>query len=141
MGLDSLLLCVNTLIVLSLTHKICRLNGGRVPAILNHMSRHINSYYCISEVLIGNTMMLLLAVHGEGMRGEWAPFLLSLMVAAISYFCIEFNEKHLHFTIAGLQGNRRRIIYTAIWVASLLVALYGLSKVTDPSELFSPFAL
>ena len=141
MGLDSLLLCVNALILLSLAHKLCRLIGGRVPAILNHMSRHLNSYYCVGEVLIGCAMMTLLAVRGEGLRGEWAPFLLSLMVIAISYFCIEFNEKHLHFTIAGLQGNRRRIIYTAIWVASLLVALYGLSKVRDAGEIFSRLAL
>ena len=139
-GLDSVLLCLNILILLSLAHKLCRLTGGRVPTIMSHLSKHINSYYCISVVLIGNTMMLLLAVHGEGMRGQWMPFLFGLLVIAVSYFCIEFNERHIHFTIAGLQGSKRTIVYTAIWIVSLMVACYGLSKVTDPSQLYSHFA-
>ena len=139
-GLDSAVLCLNTLILLGIMYKISRLTGGRVPAFISHLSKHINSYYCVSEVLIGVTMVTLLAARGELMRGQWMPFLFGLLVIAVCYFCIEFNERHLHFTIAGLQGSRRMVVYAAIWIASLSLAFYGLSKVTDPSELISHFA-
>lgn len=45
---------------------------GNAPV---YLSKHLNICYCISEVLIGNTMTLLPAVHGKGMRGQWIPFL------------------------------------------------------------------
>ena len=139
-GLDSAVLCLNTLILLGIMYKISRLTGGRVPAFISHLSKHINSYYCVSEVLIGVTMVTLLAARGELMRGQWMPFLFGLLVIAVCYFCIEFNERHLHFTIAGLQGSRRMVVYAAIWIASLSLAFYGLSKVTDPAELISHLA-
>ena len=91
-------------------------------------------------MLIGVTMVTLLAVRGELMRGQWMPFLFGLLVIAVCYFCIEFNERHLRFTIAGLQGSRRMVVYAAIWIASLSLAFYGLSKVTDPAELISHLA-
>lgn len=139
-GLDSVLLCLNVLIFLSILYKFSRLTGGRVPAFLNHMSRHINSYYCISDVLIGTAMIILLAVRGESMQGQLMPFLLGLLVLAVCYLCIEFNERYIHFTITGLRGAKRKIVYTAIWIVSLALVCYGLSMVTDPAELISYFA-
>ncbi len=139
-GLDSVVLCLNVLILLSIVHKICRLTDGKKTAFLSHLSKNVNSYYCISDVLIGSTALMLLTVRGELMQGKWMPFLFTLLAVAVCYLCIEFNARFIHFTIAGLQGSKRMIVYTVIWIVSLTLVLYALSQVTDPAEMISYFA-
>ena len=55
-------------------------------------------------------------------------------------FFIEINRKYIHFTLYGLQGSTRIIVYSAIWIASLVLAFYALSLVRDPVDLISPLA-
>ena len=138
-GLDALVLCLNTVVLLGIIYKICRLTGGKVPAFMAHLSKNINSYYCTSDVLIANSTVILLAVTGRFIQGQWMPYLFAMVVIALCYLCIELNTRYIHFTIAGLQGSKRAVVYTLIWIVSLMVAFYGLSKVTDPSDMISPF--
>ncbi len=68
------------------------------------------------------------------------PLLCGLLVVAACYFFIEINRKYIHFTLNGLQGSTRIIVYSAIWIASLVLAFYALSLVRDPVDLISPLA-
>ena len=68
------------------------------------------------------------------------PLLCGLLVVAACYFFIEINRKYIHFTLYGLQGSTRIIVYLAIWIASLVLAFYALSLVRDPVDLISPLA-
>ena len=140
-GLDSVVLCLNVLILLFIVYKICRLTNGKIPAFLSHLSKNVNSYYCICEVLIGNTMLILLSVFGRSMQTQWMPYLFTLLVLAVCYLCITFNARFIHFTINGLQGSKRMIVYTAIWIVSLTMVFYALSKVTDPADMMTHFVL
>ena len=49
---DAVALCLMTLCVLSLFHKLLRLGGGEPPRFVKHLSGHINQYYCVSYVFI-----------------------------------------------------------------------------------------
>ena len=130
--------CLNSLILLAVMYKISRLTGGKIPSFMNHLSKNINRYYCIHDVLIGTASVTLIASGVGLMRGEWLPLLSGLLVLAACYFFIEINRKYIHFTLNGLKGSTRVIVYSAIWIASLALAFYALSLVRDPVDLISP---
>ena len=138
LGPDGAVACLNSLILLAVMYKISRLTGGKIPSFMNHLSKNINRYYCIHDVLIGTASVTLLASGVGLMRGEWLPLLSGLLVLAACYFFIEINRKYIHFTLNGLKGSTRVIVYSAIWIASLALAFYALSLVRDPVDLISP---
>ena len=134
LGTDALAVCMDTLILIAVMYKISA-RIGRTPAFVNHLSRHINSYYCISDVLSGCARALLLVLTGEFLQSSLIPFLLGLLVTAACYFLIEINEKYIHFTISGLRGTKRIIVYAAIWAASIGITLYVLGLIPNVSEM------
>jgi hypothetical protein len=139
LGPDGAIMCQNGIILLAVMYKISRLTGGKVPAFVGHLSNNINRYYCTSDVLIGSTMILM-ASCGVMMQGQWLPLLSGLLVVAVCYFIIEINRKYIHFTLNGLQGSTRMIVYSVIWMVSLVLVFYALSLVRDPVDLISPLA-
>jgi hypothetical protein len=84
--------------------------------------------------------MILMASCGVMMQGQWLPLLSGLLVVAVCYFIIEINRKYIHFTLNGLQGSTRMIVYSVIWMVSLVLVFYALSLVRDPVDLISPLA-
>ena len=82
--------------------------------------------------------MILMASCGVMMQGQWLPLLSGLLVVAVCYFIIEINRKYIHFTLNGLQGSTRMIVYSVIWMVSLVLVFYALSLVRDPVDLISP---
>jgi hypothetical protein len=84
--------------------------------------------------------MILMASCGVMMQGQWLPLLSGLLVVAVCYFIIEINRKYIHFTLNGLQGSTRMIVYSVIWIVSLVLVFYALSLVRDPVDLISPLA-
>ena len=140
LGPDGAVLCLNAIILLAIMYKISRLTGGKVPSFMNHLSKNINRYYCIHDPLIGTTAIILLASCGELLQGQWLPLLCGLLVVAACYFLIEINRKYIHFTLNGLQGSTRIIVYSAIWIVSLVLVFYALSLVREPADIISPLA-
>ena len=140
LGPDGAVTCLNSIIFLAIMYKIRRLTGGKIPLLVNHLSKNINRYYCIHDVLICSVSVIILATGGQFLQGEWLPLLCGLLVVAACYFFIEINRKYIHFTLYGLQGSTRIIVYSAIWIASLVLAFYALSLVRDPVDLISPLA-
>jgi len=126
---DALVNCLMTLCMLALFHKLLKRSGGRCPALVTHLSRHINSYYCTSFVLYTPLGTLMVLLWGSRMPGAVLPFLYGLLVMAICHAVIDWNESRLHFTIANLKGRRRTIVYAAIWLATLLICVYAYPRI------------
>lgn len=137
LGPDAVFVCLNTLILLSIMYRICRITGSGIPGFMKHLSKHINRYYCVSEVLIGSSIMICLIFEIELSMGQWMAFLFGVLVIIVCFLCIECNARYIHLTLTGLQGMRRVIVYTLIWAASLALAFYALAQVTDSSEIIS----
>lgn len=138
LGPDGADMCMNGLILLAVMYKISRLTGGKAPSFMNHLSTNINRYYCIHDPLIGTTEVIILASGGELLKGQWLLLLIGLLVVAACYFIIEINRKYIHFTLNGLRGTTRIIVYSAIWIMSLALVFYALSLVRDPVDIISP---
>ena len=140
LGPDGADVCLNSIILLAVMYKISRLTGGKIPSYVNHLSKNINRYYCIHDVLLCQAVVIFLATATELTQAQWLPLLAGLLVLAACYFFIEINRKYIHFTLNGLQGSTRIIVYSAIWIVSLVLAFYALSLVRDPVDMISPLA-
>ena len=139
LGLDAVSSCMNAFIIMAVLYHICRLTGGKVPAFMAHLSQNINRYYCVSDVLLGICLVVLLAC-GAVFQNQWAVLLISISVTAVCYTVIELNARYVHFTLNGLKGAARIIVYTAIWIVSLAMVLYGLSLIKGSRPVVSFFA-
>ena len=139
LGLDAVSSCMNAFIIMAVLYHICRLTGGKVPAFMAHLSQNINRYYCVSDVLLGICLVVLLAC-GAVFQNQWAVLLISISVTAVCYAVIELNARYVHFTLNGLKGAARIIVYTAIWIVSLAMVFYGLSLIKGSGPIVSFFA-
>ena len=139
LGLDAVSSCMNAFIIMAVLYHICRLTGGKVPAFMAHLSQNINRYYGVSDVLLGISLVVLLAC-GAVFQNQWAVLLISISVTAVCYAVIELNARYVHFTLNGLKGAARIIVYTAIWIVSLAMVLYGLSLIKGSGPVVSFFA-
>ena len=139
LGLDAVSSCMNAFIIMAVLYHICRLTGGKVPAFMAHLSQNINRYYCVSDVLLGISLVVLLAC-GAVFQNQWAVLLISISVTAVCYAVIELNARYVHFTLNGLKGAARIIVYTAIWIVSLAMVFYGLSLIKGSGPIVSFFA-
>ncbi len=126
---DALVNCLTALCLLSLFYKLLKRNGGRLPALAAHLSRHINSYYCTSYLLYTPLGTLMVLFWNSRLPGTVLPLLYGLLVLAICHAVIDWNERKLHFTITKLQGRRRVIVYSVIWLATLVICLYAYPRI------------
>ena len=138
---DAVALCLMTLCVLSLFHKLLRLGGGEPPRFVKHLSGHINQYYCVSYVLISPVGTLLLALRDELLPGTVLPLLYGLVVLIVTYFIIEWNDKRLHFGISNLKGRKRTVVYAAIWIATLAIIVYVYPQVEEYATVWNDYLL
>ena len=121
---DAWVNCLMALCLMALFYRLLKRNGGRLPALAAHLSKHINSYYCTSFVLYTPLGTLMVLLFNSRLPGAVLPLLYGLLVLAICHAVIDWNESRLHFTIANLKGRRRTIVYAAIWLATLLICVY-----------------
>ena len=139
LGTDAVAACLNAFIVVAVLYHICRLTGGKVPAFMAHISRNINRYYCVSDALLGIAVVALLAC-GKVFQNQWAVLLTGILLIFACYAVIELNARYIRFTLNGLKGTKRIVVYTAIWIVSLAMAFYALSLVEDPGAISSFYA-
>ena len=139
LGTDAVAACLNAFIIVAVLYHICRLTGGKVPAFMDHISRNINRYYCVSDTLLGAAAVALLAC-GKVFQNQWAVLLTGILLIFACYAVIELNARYIRFTLNGLKGTKRIVVYTAIWIVSLAMAFYALSLVEDPGAISSFYA-
>ena len=128
-GPDAVAQCLAALVFLVLFYKLSGLTGGKTQALVNQISGNINQYYCVSYMFTFPMMTLLLATRGQLMPGGLLPFAYGLFTLVACYFIIEWNARHLHFGIAGLQGTKRRVVFCLIWALTIAVVLYVMPRI------------
>ncbi len=124
---DALANVLMSMFLLALFHKLLR--HRQAPKLVNHLSGHINQYYCVSYMFTFPMMTLLLATRGQLMPGGLPPFAYGLFTLVACYFIIEWNARHLHFGIAGLQGTKRKVVFAIIWVLTVAVIAYAMPRI------------
>ena len=125
---DAVANCTMAVALLAAFHQLLKLGKGQAPGYVNHLSKHINQYYCISYVLAWPTGTLLYAVRGELMPGNWLPLAYAVLVIAVTWLIIEWNEKHLHLHFNQKEGRKRIAVYAAIWIVTVLIVAYAYPK-------------
>lgn len=140
-GPDAAALCLTAAVILAALYRLSLRMGGRTPVAVDHLSRHINQYYCVSYVLIMPMRTLLMATRGELMPGGLLPTLYGLLVLAACYCIIEWNEKHLRFGIVTLRGKRRIVAHAAIWAATFAVVAYAYPRIEVFANVWNEYLL
>ena len=136
---DAVALCLMSVCVLAVFHKLLCLGRGEPPRFVKHLSGHINQYYCISYVFFTPMGTVLMALKGELMPGTILPLLYGLFVLAACYFIIEWNERRLHFGIVNLKGKTRTAVYAAIWIVSFAIVIYTYPQIEEYATFWNDY--
>ena len=116
------------------------LHHKEAPALVNHLSGHINQYYCLSYVLLSSMATLLLVVRGELMPGTLVPLLYGLTVLVICYFYINWVDKQkLPNSIVKLKKPWRAIAFAAVWLLTIAIAAYVYPRITEYATVWNGY--
>lgn len=137
LGTDALAVCLDTVILLALCYKFTERNGLKAPSFMNHLSKYINSYYCVSEVILGIIVAIRFLIDSDGIKSTAILYLCSFLLIILCFLIIEINARYIHFTIAGLKGTKAIIVYTSIWAATFVIVAYAMSEISDFSVIYS----
>lgn len=140
-GPDALATCLVSVVMLSLFYKMTKNNSGKIWGPVSHLSRNINKYYCISYIFILPLQTVLIAVQGSLMPGAMLPTVYGIFVIIACVFIIKWNDRHLHFGIAGLKGPKRAAAFTAIYLVSALVIIYAYPRIDEFATLWTRYLL
>ena len=140
-GPDAWGTCLVSLILLSLFYRLSLLRDGKTPALVNHISANINSYYCVSYMFTLPVQTLLMAVYGGLLQSTHLAIIYSFIVLALCYFVIDFNEKKVHFHLVTLKQPIKGITYAATWVCTILVIAYSYPKIQEYATLWNDYLM
>ena len=72
----------------------------------------------------------LISTKGEKFTSEMINLdLLYFAITASSWFLIEMNDKYIHFTITTLKNPMRTIVFSFIWIITIISVIYIYPKV------------
>jgi hypothetical protein len=140
-GPDAWVICLTSLVMLALFYRISTLLGGKAPALVNHISLNINSYYCVSYIFTIPAQTILLAFYGQLMNSMLIATIYSLIVIALCYFIIDFNEKKLHFHLVTLTQPKKAITYAFIWICTILVVIYSYPRIQEYATFWNEYLM
>jgi hypothetical protein len=75
------------------------------------------------------------------MPGAMLPTVYGIFVIIACMFIIKWNDRHLHFGIAGLKGPKRAAAFTAIYLVSALVIIYAYPRIDEFATLWTDYLL
>ena len=138
---DAVMTCVFSLGLIAFLYKITRLTGGRLPKFIMHLSRYINSYYCLSYLFILPVQTILVAARGELIEGLVWLILYSLFVIAACFVLIELNERYWHIRFASLRGRKLLIFTVSVWVLTVVSAAYAYPRIEVFANIWNDYLL
>ena len=138
---DAIAGCLFTLGFLAVLYKIVRAMGGRLPKVVLHFSRYINSYYCLSYLFILPLQTILIAVKGSVMSGKLLPVLYWIFVTAACYVLIELNEKYWHIHFVTLKGKKLAAFTAGVWIATVVIAAYAYPRIEEFANIWNEYLL
>ena len=140
-GPDALATMLVSLVFMALSYRVIDRFGGRLPKFVQHLSANINQYYCVSSVIIMSLQTLLIATRGELLMGRLIPTLVAAAVIAACYLIVELNNRRLNWHVAALTGTRRKVVFAAIWIMSLVVVIYTYPRIETYATLWNDYLL
>ena len=135
---DALANVLMSLALLALFHKLLRHRNA--PKLVNHLSGHINQYYCYSYVLLTPTSVLLLATRGELLTGTLLPLMGGLATLAVCYLVIEWQDrKGLPNSITKLKMPWKAVAFAVVWIATIAVFAYAYPRITEYATIWNDY--
>ena len=135
---DALANVLMSLALLALFHKLLRHKDA--PKLVNHLSGHINQYYCMSYVLLTPVATLLLATREELLPGELLPLLYGLAVLAVCYLYISWVDRRgLPGSITKLEGGWRVVAFAAVWVLTVVIVAFVYPRITEYATIWNDY--
>ncbi len=138
---DAIMTCVFSLGLIALLYKVTRLTDGKLPKFIMHLSRYINSYYCLSYMFILPLQTILVAVRGELIAGLGWLIAYSLFVIAACFVLIELNERYWHIHFATLRGSRLMIFTASVWILSVVIFAYAYPRIEVFANIWNNYLL
>ena len=128
-GFDAIHRMMSHMSFLAIFYKIDKMLG-KTPYFISHCGKNLNQYFLISYIIT-----IQFNTYLKVTRGEKYPHIMKnvdvlvILIAISSRILIELNDKYIHFTIIYLKNPMRSIVYTLIWIISILCVIYAYPKV------------
>ena len=135
---DALANIAMSMFLLALFHKLLRHRDA--PGLVNHLSRHINQYYCLSYVMLTPVATLLIAIRGEALPGTLLPVLYGLAVLVICYFFIKWGDRRgFPSSITKLKGPWKAVAFAAVWIATIVIVACVYPRITEYATVWNDY--
>jgi hypothetical protein len=111
---------------------------GKTPYIVLHFGKNLNQYYMITYVIIMQTSTFLISTRGEKFISEMKNLdLIAFIITVSTYILIELNDKYIHFTITTLRNPMRTIVFSFIWIITIICVIYIYPKVEEYATMWN----
>jgi hypothetical protein len=128
-GPDAIHRLMAHMMFLSIFYKIDKMLG-KTPYLVKHFGKNLNQYYMLTYIIIMQSSTFLISTKGEKFTSEMKNLdLLYFAITASSWFLIEMNDKYIHFTITTLKNPIRTIVFSLIWIITIISVIYIYPKV------------
>lgn len=135
---DALANVVMSLFLLALFHKV--LGHREAPKLVNHLSGHINQYYCLSWVLVSPMGTLLKATRDALLPGTLLPLLYGLAVFVVCFFYINWvDRRKLPRSITQFKSPWRAVAFAAVWLATIAIVAYVYPRITEYATVWNDY--
>ena len=135
---DALANIMMSLFLLALFHKL--FGHRNTPKLVNHLSGHINQYYCLSYVLICPVSTLLQVTRGKLLPGTVVPLLYGTAVLVICYFYISWVERRgLPNSLTRFKAPWRQVAFAVVWIASIAIVIYVYPQLTEYATIWNNY--
>ena len=123
-GPDAIFRVMNNMVLLAIFYKIHKILG-KTPYFISHCGKNLNQYYIISYIATAQVSTFLVVTRGEKLTSEWKySDLFSFMLMFLCRILIEMNDKYIHFTITNLKNQMRNIVFSLIWIITIICVVY-----------------
>ena len=137
-GPDALANILMSVFLLAVFHILLRHKES--PMLVNHLSGHINQYYCLSFILLVPMCILLVGVIGERMKGNIMPMLYSLIVLTACYFIISWVDKRkLPNSIIKLKSPWNVVAIRTVWLLTFAIVAYVYPRITEYATIWNNY--
>ena len=129
-GPDALATIINNLTTIAIYQKIDMIFKGKTPKFILHASQNLNQYYILGYIFIIHINTFMQVTGGEESPSKMKyPTLVNFMILLICKILIDMNDKYIHFTITTLKNRKRKIVFSLIWIMSIISTIYIYPKV------------
>jgi hypothetical protein len=138
-GPDSIHRIFANMVTLAIFYKLDKFLG-KTPEFISHCGKNLNQYYMISYVITMQMNVFMKAVKGEEYPSQFKQTdLFTFMLLVFSRILIDMNDKYIHFTIITLKNPLRKIVFTLIWITSIITVIYVYPKVEAYANIWNDY--